>query len=123
VCTPAFYPSTAGNPRADLYVFNGSSTTANVGVNILDVNGVNLAGVQIPGAASGTNYPGQAGSATVPVSASHTLIVTWVLPQDSPDLAPNVSATVRVTSDQPIAVSSNFSFGAFIPNPCTLLPK
>src|SRR5713101_706825 len=41
-CTPASFPSSAGSPTANLYVFNGSSTTANVAVNILDKNGNNL---------------------------------------------------------------------------------
>jgi hypothetical protein len=120
VCTPAFYPNTAGSPRADLYIFNGSSTTANVAVHILDINGNNLAGVTIPGSA--TTYPGQTGSTTVPVLSLNTMIVTWVMPTDSPDLAPNVSATVTVTSDQPGAVGSDFQFN-FHPLPCSLLPK
>src|SRR5215470_15432413 len=30
VCTPASFPNAGGGPRADLYVFNGSSSAANV---------------------------------------------------------------------------------------------
>src|SRR5262249_46826128 len=48
VCTPANFPNSAGSPRADIYVFNGGSTTANVAVNILDKSGTNLTGVTIP---------------------------------------------------------------------------
>lgn len=94
---------------------------ANVSVNFLDVNGNNLAGVTIPGSAQ--TYPGQSGSSTVPVSPAQTLIDTWVVPTDSPDLAPNVSTTIRVTSDQPVAVSTDLQFSGFIPIPCSLLPK
>src|SRR5262245_2236244 len=34
ICTPAHYPMAGSNVRADLYVFNGGGTTANVAVNI-----------------------------------------------------------------------------------------
>jgi hypothetical protein len=122
VCTPAVYPMSGSNPRADLYVFNGSSTTANVAVHILDQHGSNLAGVIIPGASPAT-YPGQTGSSTVPVLSLNTLVVTWVFPQDSPEGGPNVSHAVTVTSDQPIAVGSDFQWGPFHALPCSLLPK
>src|ERR1700741_3363201 len=49
VCTPASYPNAGSNTAADLYVFNGSSATANVAVHILDKNGNNLAGANIQG--------------------------------------------------------------------------
>jgi hypothetical protein len=106
-----------------LYVFNGSSSTANVSVNFLDVNGTNLAGVTIPGSSPATPYPGQTGSTTVSLAAGATQITTWPLTTDSPDLVPNVSATIRVTSDQPIAVGTDLQFSGFIPRACSLLPK
>jgi hypothetical protein len=59
----------------------------------------------------------------VSVASLNTLIVTWQSPQDTPDLAPNVSATVQVISDQPIAVGSDFQFSGFHNLPCSLLPK
>jgi hypothetical protein len=34
-----------------------------------------------------------------------------------------VAFSVRVTSDQPVVVGSNFQFGGFMPNQCSLLPK
>jgi len=125
VCTPAFFPQTGGGsgPRSDLYVFNGSSSTANVAVHFLDVNGTNLAGVTIPSSSPAIPYPGQTGSSTVAVASLNTLIVTWVLPTDSPDLAPNVSTTIQVISDQPIAVGTDFQFSGFHPLPCSQLPK
>jgi len=123
VCTPAHYPMSGSNPRADLYVFNGGAAAANVAVNILDKNGVNLSGVNIPGANPVAAYPGQTGNATVPVASANTLIVSWVFPQDSPEGGPNVSTTVRVVSDQPTAVSSSFQWGGYKPLPCSLLPK
>jgi hypothetical protein len=128
VCTPAHYPNAASNTPADLYVFNGGSSTANVSVNILNKDGANLAGETIPGTAPAATYPGQTGAATVPIAPSATMIVSWQTPQNfasgSPTPDPTkVSTTVRVVSDQPIAVGSNFQFSGFIPLPCSLLPK
>jgi len=123
VCTPARFPLSGSNTRADLYVFNGSSTTANVAVHILDEAGNNLAGVTVPGSSPPSTYPGQTGTSTVPVSAANTLILTWQTPQDAPEGGANVSATVTVTSDQPIAVGSDFQFSGFHTLPCSLLPK
>ena len=122
VCTPAVFPQSGSNSRADLYIFNGSSSTASTALNILDKDGVNLAGVTIPGTAPAASYPGETGATTVAVLPDHTRIVTWQLPQSfSGDT--NVSYSVRVTSDQPVVVGSNFQFGGFMPNGCHLLPK
>ena len=126
VCTPAFAPgegTLGGNFRQDLYVFNGGSSTANVAVHIFDKNGNNLAGVAIPGATSAPlTYPGQMGTATVTVAPLNTLIDTWQLPNDAPAGGPNVSVSVQVISDQPVAVGSGFQvLGASVP--CSLLPK
>lgn len=124
VCTPAFEPGAGtlgGITRMDLYAFNGSSTAANVAVHILDKDGNNLAAATIPGSSPAVSYPGQAGTTTVAVSPLQTLITTWQLPSDAPTGGPNVSATVTVTSDQPIAVGSNFPLGGAVP--CSLLPK
>ncbi len=127
ICTPAHFPLGAGSPRSDLYVFNSSTTTANIAVNILDRDGNNLAGVAIPGASPGTTYPGEAGAATVPLLAARTRDVNWVMPATSGgpglDGITNVAFTVRVTSDQPVVVGSNFQFGGNMPNQCSLAPK
>lgn len=127
VCTPANFPLSAGSPRSDLYVFNGSSSTANVAVNILDSTGNNLAGVTIPGSSPPSTYPGQSGSTTVPLAPANTLNLNWVSPQTSGgpgfDGVTNVSFSVRVTSDQPIVVGSDFQFSGFHGLPCSLLPK
>jgi len=123
ICTPAFYPLSGSNSRADLYVFNGGSATANIAIHILDKDGNNLAGVAIPGTSPAVNYPGQTGTDTEPLGPAHTKILTWVFPQTSPEGGPNVSASVQVVSDQPTVVGSNFQFGPFIPRPCSLLPK
>jgi len=127
VCTPAHFPLGAGSPRSDLYVFNSSATTANIAVNILGRDGNNLAGVTIPGSSPSTTYPGEAGAATVPLLAAHTRDVNWVMPATSGgpglDGITNVAFTVRVTSDQPVVVGSNFQFGGNMPNQCTIAPK
>jgi hypothetical protein len=121
ICTPAHYPLSSGSPRADLYVFNASATTANVAVHILDQNGVNLAGATIPGSTPAQVYPGEMGSATVAVAPSATRNLKWVQPETSPEGGPNVSFTIRVVSDQPIAVGSDLGFSGFIPLPCSFL--
>jgi hypothetical protein len=126
VCTPASYPNAGSNTAADLYVFNGSSATANVAVHILDKNGNNLSSANIPGTSPAATYPGQTGSATVPLSAANTLNVKWQTPiAGGPgfDGVTNVSYSVRVVSDQPVVVSSNFQWSGFKPLPCSLLPK
>ncbi len=107
--------------------YNGSSSTANIAVNILGRDGNNLAGVAIPGSSPVTNYPGEVGASTVPLLAAHTRDVNWVMPATSGgpglDGVTNVAFTVRVTSDQPVVVGSNFQFGGNMPNQCQLLPK
>ena len=126
VCTPAHYPNSGAGQRADLYVFNGSGSTANVGVNFLDQDGANLAGVTVPGSTPASSYPGESGATTVPLLAGHTRTLNWVLPATANppfDGVTNVSFSVRVTSDQPITVGSNFEFFENFPLPCSLLPK
>jgi hypothetical protein len=126
VCTPAHRPNAGGSPRDDVYVFNGSSNTANVAVNILDRDGNNLTGVTIPDSTPARTYPGEAGSTTVPLLPAHTRDVDWVMPTTSGpgfDGITNVAFSVRVTSDQPIVVGANFEFNGDIPSQCSLLPK
>ncbi len=128
ICTPASYPNASGSPRADLYVHNGSSTTANVSVNLLDNSGNNLTGITIPGTNPPSTYPGQSGNSTVTLAAGATSNTNWFTPATGPpqqgfDGVTNVVITVRVTSDQPIAVGSDFGFSGFHALPCSLLPK
>jgi hypothetical protein len=94
---------------------------ANVALHILDKDGTNLAGVTIPGSSPAETYPGETGSATVSVPSASTRNVTWVMPQTVPDAITSVAFTVRVVSDQPIAVGSNFQFSGFIPLPCSFV--
>jgi hypothetical protein len=124
VCSPsAFY--NAGNSTGNLYVFNGSLSSANIAVNFLDKAGNNLAGVTVPGASPAT-YPGEAGATQVPLAAAHTRSIPFATPATgSPDFdgGTNVAISIRVTSDQPITVGSVLVFSGFIPVPCSLLPK
>ncbi|MFN2595599.1 MAG: hypothetical protein ABR563_00145 [Pyrinomonadaceae bacterium] len=121
-CTPAQFPNSASTTRADLYVFKAGAATANVSVNILDKDGNNLAGVTIPGTNPAQNYPGQTGNATTPLPPAHTMNVTWTLPAIFQSDA-NASASVRVTSDQPVAVGSDFEFSGFHTLPCSYVPR
>ena len=124
ICTPAHRPLSSGSPRDDVYVFNGNSSTANIAVNILDKDGNNLAGLNIPGSNPVKTYPGEAGAATVALLPAHTRDVDWVMPDaDAGPAFTNVAFSVRVTSDQPIVVGANFQFNGDIPSQCNLLPK
>jgi len=78
VCTPAHLANGAGNSQSNLYVFNGSSSTANIAVNFLDRNGANLVGVTIPGTSPASTYPGETGASTVPLLPAHTRNLTVV---------------------------------------------
>ena len=122
ICTPGFFPNGGSPTVGDVFVFNGGSATASVAVNILDKDGTNLSGVTVPGSSPATPYPGDAGASTTPLLPAHTRDVSYLLPVTA-GLGPNVSASVRVTSDQPIAVGSNFQFSGYHPVPCSLLPK
>jgi hypothetical protein len=119
VCTPARYAQSASNTRADLYVYNGGSSPASVSVTIYDQNGNDLTGVNIPGTNPAVQYPGATNTAVQP---NATLNLTWQTPAEN--VPGGVSYSVRVTStDQPIAVGSDFQFSGFKPLPCSLLPK
>jgi hypothetical protein len=126
VCTPAHYPNLGGGARADLYVFNGGAATANVAVNILDKDGANLTGAPIPGSVPAANYPGESGVSTVTLVAGGTRNLTWQVPATAMptyDGVTNTAFSVRISSDQPIAVGSNFSVFENKAVPCVLLAK
>ena len=104
-----------------VYVFNGSGSTANVAVNVLDKNGNNLAGVAIPGVSPAANYPGNAGATTSPLAAGATRTENWLSPGTATptfDGITNTAFSVRVTSDQPIGVGANFTHFEQRPNSC-----
>jgi hypothetical protein len=122
VCTPAHLYHNGGNNTSNLYVFNGSATTADVAVNFLDINGTNLVGVTIPGASPET-YPGETGASTTPLLSKHTRNLTWTMPHASPDPTTDVAYTIQVTSNQPIVVGANLLGSGFMPNQCEQLPK
>ena len=126
ICTPASLPNAGGGSRADVYVFNGSTSPATIAVNILDANGNNLTGQPIPNS-PGQTYPGEAGSSTVTLAAAHTRDLNWPVPATGPnppfDGTTNVAVSVRVTSNQPVVVGANFQFNGNLPSQCSLLPK
>jgi hypothetical protein len=122
VCSPGTFAS-GGNGGATLFVFNGSSSTANIAVHFLAKDGTNLAGQSVAGANPPATYPGQSGSSTVPLNASNTLVLRWTFPITDLDLSGSVPATITVTSDQPVAGSTNIEFSGYHPTPCSLLPK
>lgn len=118
VCTPAHYNNTGPGHFSGVYVFNGSGSPAEVAVNILDKDGGNLQGVAIPGNAPGNNYPGNAGVTTTTLAPGATRVENWLSPSTAVLPLTDVSFSVRVTSDQPIGVGSNFSHFEPRPNSC-----
>ena len=124
VCTPARFSNAGSNGPAELYVFNGSASIANVSVNFLDKNGNNLAGHNIPGSPSPGTYPGEANGVTVTLAADHTRDLYWSMPTSAPSDVTDISHTIRVVSDQPIVVGARFDFHPFaMPQVCHELPK
>ena len=122
VCTPAHLYHNGGINPSNLYVFNGSASTANVAVHFFDVSGTNLVGQNIPGTAS-ENYPGETGTNTVTLASKATRNLTWTMPIASPDPTTRVAFSIEVVSDQPIVVGANLMAGGNVPNECNLLPK
>ena len=120
-CTPVSQASSGGGALNLLHIYNGSVTTANVAAKWLTKTGTNLAGVQVPGAAGGTVYPGQTGGNTVSVVAGNTLLVQWTQPATNATLDGNVVAAIRVVSDVPIVVGAISSFGVSLGMTCTPL--
>ena len=121
-CTPANYDF-GNNGQAEIDVFNGSETTANVAVHFLAKNGANLAGQPIPGTNPVVNYPGQTGSATVAVASLNTLILPYQAGAGLRAQSNGLLASVRVTSDQPIVVGSNLFSGPPHAVPCMFMHK
>jgi hypothetical protein len=129
VCTPINYHN-AGTTTEYLFVYNGSASTANVAVNLLNKNGVNLAGQPIavspgtiPPGDPAPLYPGQTGATTVPLAATNTMILSWYTAQGNLDTDTNVAITLRVTADQPVVAATNTVWSGFNVVPCTLLPN
>lgn len=135
ICAPANNLFAENGNSGSLYVFNASSATANIAAHLLDEKGANLAGVAIPGTNSGLTYPGQQGNATHALLPAHTFTIRWLLPrfpQDSglpfgdlpvTNLLANRSTAIRVTSDQPIAVSAEYQLTDANTIPCSRVTK
>ena len=120
ICAPAFLPQSGSPTRADLYLHNPNTSTANVSVNILNKDGNNLVGQNIPGTSGPVlTYPGEANGVTVPVAPNVTRIVNSTMPISGGTPGADVSVTVRIVSDQPVVVASHFQFNPIgMPNVC-----
>ena len=109
VCTPVGLGSSGSNVLDSLQVFNGGAATANVAINFLNKSGLNISGLPVPGASVPAGdpipvYPGQAGAGTVAIAPANTLVMDWYMGPSSLGLPGNVPSSIRVTSDQPVAV-------------------
>jgi len=124
VCTPINFHN-AGTTTDYLFVYNGSSSTANIAINPLSKDGTNLAGQAVPVSmgSSPSNYPGQTGTSTTTIAAGNTLFYQWSTGEGHLDTATNIAVTMRITSDQPIVAVQNMMWSGFLIAPCSLLPK
>jgi hypothetical protein len=108
--------STGTYPVA-VHLHNPHGTAATVSRQLLNKDGANLAGVTNP---NGGNFPGEAGTATATIPAGHTATITWTqIAGDPATLAGNLPATVKVTSDLPLAGTVNITFRNYHPFPCS----
>jgi Collagen triple helix repeat (20 copies) len=127
VCTPARWSQSGGGAPAEVYVFNGGTSTADVSVNFLDKNGNNLAGHVIPGSPSPGNYPGEANGVNVSLAADHTRDLYWGLPAVAPspfDGVTDVAYTIRIVSSQPIVAGMRIDVHPFeVPQVCHELSR
>ncbi len=125
-CGPVNYGN-AERSDATLHIFNPGTSTANVAVHFLNKDGVNLAGVNVPAASPSPDpqptYPGQTGSATVAVAPSNTLVMPFKSPFGVAANGGNVAASIRVTSDQPIAVGGHIFFSGLSVLPCSFVHR
>lgn len=122
VCTPANYDF-GNNGTAEIDIFNGSGTTANITTHFLAKDGTNLSGANIPGTNPVAAYPGQTGNATVALGSQNTLILPYQTGAGFRATDNNLVASVSVTSDQPIVVGSEMSNGPPQAVPCNRLPQ
>ena len=122
VCTPANYDF-GNNGTAEIDIFNGSGTTANVAAHFLAKNGANLAGAPIPATNPVVTYPGQTGNTTVAVASLNTLIVPYQTGGGLRAQSNSLLASVRVTADQPVVVGSNLFNGPPQAVPCMFVHK
>ena len=128
VCTPVRLSNSGGGGAAELYVFNGGASSADVSVNFLDKNGNNLAGHAIPGSPSPGAYPGEANGVNVSLAADHTRDLYWtpsaVGPNPPYDGVTDVSYTIRIVSNQPIVAGMRFDFHPYeMPQVCHELSR
>ena len=124
VCTPINFHN-AGSTTDYLFVYNGSSSTANIAINPLSKDGVNLAGQSVPVSMgqSPAVYPGQTGTSTTTLAAGNTMFLQWTTGEGNLNTATNIAVTMRITSDQPIVATQNMMWSGFLIAPCALLPK
>ena len=86
-----------------------------------DTFGNDLATHNIPGTSSPVQqYPDVSNQ---PVAINGTLDVTFSNPATSVHATNDIVFSIKVTSDQPVVVGSNFSLGTPNTTPCSPLPR
>lgn len=125
VCTPVNFPNAGTTSPSDVYIFNGSGSSANTTVKIYDKSGTDLTTHNVPGSSPPATYPGDA--SPVVVSPNETRDFKFLSPQmaggSGIDGVTDSAFSVKVTSDQPVVVGINVQFNPYMPNVCSLQPK
>ncbi len=119
-CLPATIAN-LGSVLGTIDVFNGSASTANVAIHILNKDGVNLAGQPVNGSAPPAVFPGETGATTVAVAPGSTRVVNWATALGDPSAGGNTPATIQIVSDQPVAVGVGIAWSGYNNIPCFFL--
>jgi len=125
VCTNINW-NNAGSANGTLMVYNGSGSMANVSAQWLNKDGVNLAGLVVPGAPVPPGdpapvYPGETGTTAVPLASSNTRVVQWHTGIGDVAAGGNIPAVIRVTSDQVVVVGTMIQLTNFHAVPCAIV--
>lgn len=120
VCTPANY-NIGGHSNAEIHIFNGSGTTANVAAHFLAYDGTNLAGATIPTSSPSATYPGETDGTTVTLASRNTRILHYLTGEGNPAALNTLVASVEVVSDQLIVLGSEMQNGPPNAIPCSKL--
>jgi hypothetical protein len=122
VCTPGNLDF-GNNTNAEVSIFNGGAATATLSTHFLAKNGTNVSGGNIPTSSPVATYPGETGSITVTLASKNTLILPFLIGGGLRSLDNNLTASIEVTSDQPIVVGMQMANGPLNAIPCNALPK
>ena len=116
--------------RRDFLFQSGGGISGLALAYLLNKDGLNMAGATIP-VSAGTIppgdpaplYPGNAGSATTPISPAATYMLSWLTGEGNLNVATNMAISLRLTSHHPSVATTNTVWSGFNVGPCPLRPR